>query len=211
MNVQELKNLSTVYRDKFVSLETQKKELEKASARLQEVIDNTPKHMDLLTGTRNFLQTVSEETRKKITGGLNEIVTMCIQSVFGNDYSFRIIPDTKRNSTVIDFYVVDNSGNEEVVLPPESNFGGGMIDTISIGLRFGLLKILSNPPKTPMILDEPAKMVSADRVESIAALVKDLTVLFDKQVIMVTHQESLMDLANKSLWFTKEKGITRLE
>lgn len=210
MNITDIKRATYALRDQKVMLETRMSENERHSKEIERLLERVPNHLDLLVGTRNLLQTVSEETRRRITKGLEDVVTMCIHSVFGTDYSFRIVPKTKSNSTVIEFYIVDNSGLDEVVLPPESNFGGGMIDTISIGLRFGLMKVIPNPPSTPMILDEPAKMVSADRIESIANLVKELTRIFDKQVIMVTHQEVLMDLADRSLWFTKESGQTKI-
>lgn len=211
MNLRDIKNARDTLFKRVAALEEKEVMTNQRIQELQQGITNSLNNQELLEGTRNFLQVVSEETRNRVTKGLEEVVTMCIQAVFGYEYSFRILPDTKRNATVVDFFVVDSTGDEEVVLPPETNFGGGMIDTISIGLRFGLLKVMNNPPEVPMILDEPAKMVSADRIEAIAKLVNELADIFGKQVIMVTHQERLMELADNSLYVRKENGISIIQ
>lgn len=211
LSIRDLEGVESELFKEFASLTSRIKLLNEEFLKLEELVNNTPDKLEVLEGARNFLQVISEETRNRVTSGLESVVTMCIQAVFGYDYSFRISPDTKRNATVIDFLIVDNSGDEEILLPPETNFGGGMIDTISIGLRFGLLKVLAIPPKTPMILDEPAKMVSEDRIQSIASLINELARTFDKQVIMVTHRDGLMELADNSIVVRKEKGTSIIE
>lgn len=210
MDVHTIERLRKSYHERAITLSERKRMIDVEVGSAKDLIEKIPSHQDLLEGARNFLQVVSEETRNKITKGLEDVVTMCIQSVFGDMYSFRITATTRANVANLDFWVVDNSGDVEVVLPPETNFGGGMIDTISIGLRFGLLKVMNNPPTTPLILDEPAKMVSADRVEAIASLIKELTNIFDKQVIMITHRQTLMELSDKSFYISKGEGVSEL-
>lgn len=162
--------------------------------------------LELLDGVQVFLQTLSEATRDEITSGLQEIVTRCLQSVFGPHLHFEIEVETKRNNTGIEFYVRNESGEHSVRLKPEESMGGGVIDTISIGLRFGLLKILTPQPEGPIFLDEPAKMVSADRVDSVANLLKELTDLFDKQVLVVTHHSSITDIVDRANYVHNEDG-----
>lgn len=172
----------------------------------QEDLKQFPAQLKLLEDVRVFMQTLAEATRNEITAGLQEIVTRCLQSVFGEHLTFEIEVETKRNNTGVEFYVVNTSGEHTVRLKPEENMGGGVIDTISIGLRFGLLKILTPTPKGPIFLDEPAKMVSSDRIDSIANLLKELSDLFDKQVIMVTHHDSLLEIMDNSTHVRIENG-----
>lgn len=167
-----------------------------------------PAQLQLLDGVRVFMQTLAEATRDEITSGLQQIVTRCLQSVFGPHLSFEIEVETKRNNTGIEFYVVNTAGEHTIRLRPEENMGGGVIDTISIGLRFGLLKILTPAPEGPIFLDEPAKMVSADRIDSIANLLKELSELFDKQVIMVTHHSSIVEVVDHAIYVRNENGRT---
>lgn len=170
------------------------------------VLKTYPNDLKLLEEVRIFMQTLAEATRDEIMTGLEEIVTRCLQSVFGPELSFEIEVETKRNNVGVEFYVVDTSGEHPVRLPPVGNMPGGAIDTIAIGLRFGLLKFITPIPEGPMYMDEPAKMVSSDRVISIANLLKELSDLFGIQIIMVTHHEALLDLADNSIYVKKEKG-----
>ncbi len=185
--------------------------LQDDSKQKQEKKEAIINHTALLEKVRVFLQELAEATRDEITKGLQDVVTLCLQSVFGPDIRFEIEVGTLRNHTSIEFYVVSEEGEHSVKLKPEDSMGGGVIDTISIGLRFGLLKILNPTPIGPVILDEPAKMVSSDRIESIGLLIKDLSVIFGKQVIMVTHHASLADIADHSVWIQKERGVSSVK
>lgn len=182
--------------------------LEEQISKLIETLKGYPSSMKLLEEVRVFMQTLAEATRDEIMSGLQEIVTRCLQSVFGPYMSFEIEVETKRNNTGIEFFVVNTSGEHAVRLRPEENMGGGVIDTISIGLRFGLLKILTPTPKGPIFLDEPAKMVSSDKIDSIAHLLKELAELFDKQIIMVTHHESMLEIVDNAIYVRNENGRT---
>jgi DNA repair exonuclease SbcCD ATPase subunit len=198
--------------DSFIRAHEEKeRELSRLSAHLQTLVSNLqsyPTTIHLYEEVRTFLQTLAEATRNEIMSGLQEIVTRCLQSVFGPHLSFEIEVETKRNNTGIEFYVVNTAGEHTIRLRPEDNMGGGVIDTISIGLRFGLLKVLTPSPKGPIFLDEPAKMVSGDRIESIANLLKELADLFDKQIIMVTHHQSIMEIVDSSIHVRNENGRT---
>ena len=182
--------------------------LEEGIHNLITVLKTYPTQLQLLEEVRVFMQTVAEATRDEIMSGLQEIVTRCLQSVFGPHMRFEIQVETKRNNVGVEFFVLDTSGEHAVRLKPEENMGGGVIDTISIGLRFGLLKVLTPAPEGPIFLDEPAKMVSADRIDSIANLLKELADLFGKQVIMVTHHESLLEIVDNAIYVRKEEGKT---
>lgn len=165
----------------------------------------------LLEEVRVFLQQLAEATRDELMRGLQTVVTLCLQHVFGPHLRFEIEIGTIRNNTAIEFYVVNEDGDLPVRLKPEDAMGGGLIDTVSIGLRFGLLKILNPAPIGPMFLDEPAKMVSADKVDYIGHLLKELSKMFDKQVFLVTHHTQLMDIADRGFYVRQEKGISICE
>lgn len=184
--------------------------------RLEQDIENTKatydqvnKDITLFEETRVFLQELAEVARSTVASGLEHIVTLCLQAIFGPTMSFEVEINTSRNSTVVNFYVLNTDGEETVRFAPEDSMGGGVVDTVAIGLRFGILKILNPQPIGPIILDEPAKMVSADLIDSIAALLKELTQMFDKQNIIVTHHASLMDVVDNAIYFEKVNGITR--
>ena len=160
----------------------------------------------LLEEVRVFLQQLAEVTRDELMKGLQTVVTLCLQHVFGPHIRFEIEVGTLRNNTSIEFFVVNEEGDVPVRLKPEDSMGGGIIDTVSIGLRFGLLKVLNPAPVGPMFLDEPAKMVSADKVEYIGNLLNELSKMFHKQIFLVTHHTQLMDMADRGVYVRQERG-----
>jgi DNA repair exonuclease SbcCD ATPase subunit len=209
----EIKNLIAVtdrvireYEESLKQLDYLEKSIEKNQTTYEEVKND----IALYEEVRVFLQELAEVARQEVASGLENIVTLCLQAVFGPTMSFEIDIDTSRNSTVIDFYVVNTDGEETVRFAPEESMGGGVVDTVAIGLRFGLLKILNPEPIGPIILDEPAKMVSGDLIDSIAALLQELTQMFDKQNILVTHHNSLMDVVDNAVYFEKINGVTKV-
>lgn len=169
------------------------------------------KKLELYEDVRILLQELAEVTREEVASDLERVVTLCLQAVFGEELSFEIEIDTSRNTTVIEFYVVDTSGPEVVKDTPEDSMGGGIVDTCAIGLRFGLLQILNPRPVGPIVMDEPAKMVSRDLIEGIASLVQELTSLFNKQTILVTHHTSVENVIENPVHFAKINGYTSIE
>lgn len=160
----------------------------------------------LLEQVRVCLQQLAEVTRDQIMEGLKTVVTLCLQHVFGPEMSFEIEVSTLRNNTAIEFFVVIDHGKHVVRMKPEDTMGGGVLDTVSIGLRFGLLRVLDPLPYGPIFLDEPAKMVSQDKVEYIGHLLKDLSQMFEKQIILVTHHTQLYDIADKGIFVEQTQG-----
>lgn len=168
------------------------------------------KQTAFLEQVRAFIQTFAQATRHEIVSGLELVVTTCLQIAFGETYQFEIEVGTRANKTVVDFYVVKQTDEGEVRLPPVDNMGGGIIDAVALGLSFGLLKVIENPPEGPILYDEPAKMVSGDRVLPIASILHELHRLFDRQIILVTHHEAIAEMCDKSYRALKNDGIAKV-
>lgn len=193
------------YEDSLVRIQVLEEDIIKNKATFDKLVEQ----IALYEEVRVFLQQLAEVARREVAAGLESIVTLCLQAVFGPTMSFEIEIETSRNSTVINFYVVNSDGEHIVRDSPEDSMGGGVVDTVAIGLRFGLLKVLNPEPIGPIILDEPAKMVSADKIGSIAVLLQELTQMFQKQNIIITHHDSLMEVVDNSIYFEKINGITQ--
>lgn len=182
-------------------------ELEEKKRRREELVQN----LALFEEVRVFLQKLAVTARDKVMSGLQDVVTMCLQIVFGPDIHFEIEVDTKRENTAVEFYVVNTRGEKPVRKKPDKRMGGGVVDTVAIGLRYGLMKVVKPEPKGPMGLDEPAKMVSPDRVESIGKLLKQLSVIFGKQTILVSHHEALIDILDNPIRVRQVRGVSICE
>ncbi|PGQ88220.1 ATPase [Priestia megaterium] len=212
--MREIQNILTVTEDAISDFNSSLADLDRLEAELQKnekELKELEELLELYEEVRLVLQELAETTREQISSELEHVVTLCLQAVFGEELSFEIEIDTSRNNTVVEFYVVDTSGDEILRQPPEDSMGGGIVDTCAIGLRFGLLQILNPKPKGPIILDEPAKMVSGGRIIAIASLFQELTDMFKKQAIFVTHHTPIMDVVENPIYFEKVNGYTRIE
>lgn len=185
-------------------------DLEEQLAAMEAEIPNVTKKIELYEEVRIVLQDMAKETRTAICSELEHVVTLCLQSVFGEKYSFEIEIDTSRNTTVIDFFVIDGRGPVPIRRPPEDSMGGGIVDTCAIGLRWGLLQIVNPYPVGPILVDEPAKMVSSedDAVREIGNLLQELTHLIKKQCILVTHHEPIKETIEHAIFVKNVQGST---
>jgi len=213
--MREIQNILDITDEAIASFNGTLAEIDKLELELQEnekELKKLEELLELYEDVRIVLQELAETTREQVCAELEHVVTLCLKAVFvDEELSFEIEINTSRNNTVIEFYVIDESGDEPVRLPPEDSFGGGTVDTCAIGLRFGLLQILDPKPLGPIILDEPAKQVSGGRVVAIAALLQELTDMFKKQTILVTHHEAIMNVIENPIFFEKIKGYTRVD
>lgn len=207
----ELESLMAVTDRAIKGFEDSLRELdnfERDFGKTQDALEDLNKEISKLEEVRVFLQELAEIARGEIASGLEQIVTLCLQSVFGDGLSFEIEINTERNNTTVSFYVLNEEGN--VRSEPKDSMGGGVVDVVATGLRFGLLKILNPPPIGPIILDEPGKMISANLIPSFAELIYELTHMFKKQNIMITHHESLMQVADHSIYVEKVNGVSKI-
>lgn len=193
MSATEFRSLLTGHAEAAIRhIDDEERELARLERELERKLEERETfkaHTAFLERVRVFVQGIAEATRGEIVSGLEQIVTTCLQIMFGDTYRFEIEVETKNNNTAVEFYVVQDDGDTPVRLKPVGNMAGGIIDTISIGLSFGILKVVPDPPQGPVLFDEPAKMVSDDRAAGIIRLLVEMGTLFDRQVILVTHHE----------------------
>ena len=212
--MREIQNILAITDQAIASYNGSLAEIEKLEIELQEnekELKKLEELLELYEDVRIVLQELAETTRAQVCSDLEHVVTLCLQAVFDDRYSFEIEIDTSRNNTVIEFYVVKTSRGVVTKRPPEDSMGGGTVDTCAIGLRFGLLQILNPKPLGPIILDEPAKMVSVARINAIASLLQELTGMFKKQTILVTHHKSIIDIVDHLIFYEEVDGYTRVE
>ena len=209
--MREIEHLSELTAEAIREHEAKFKEIDSLESGLEDIeqqLSLIDKKIKLYEGSQLLLQNLAEVTRNDYAADLEKVVTLCLQSVFGEHKSFEIEIKPSRNKVAVEFYVVDTSGSEPLRRPPEDSMGGGVVDTVSIGLRFGLLQLVNPKPLGPIILDEPAKHVSSGKVDAISTLILELTRMFNKQTILVTHHQNLVDIADNAITFDKKDGYT---
>lgn len=185
---------STAYYHKMVG---EKNGIEKDIRSLQYSLTKAQVDIELYQKVQHLLNVVSTEAREKAKGLLEQTVTAAINFVSPEAVSFEIEMTTLRGKPACEFYVVSSVNGEVSRQRPEDSCGGGFVDIISTALRYAYVNIFSDPYiGNAIILDEPGKMVSEMAAVKFAEFTKSLGQSFDRQTIMVTHNDNLIGIAD---------------
>lgn len=193
----------TELEDKFQQLELNiavKKSMEKKIkddlAATQEKAEKLSKEIDILEQVRILLQRTSEYARMQIKQQVEMLVSHCLQFVFGPNLEFVIELNEVRGKTEAEFYVVSTYDNIKIKTKPQDARGGGIVDVISLALRIAVIQSINSYTEGPLILDEPAKHVSSEYIANVAQFLKQISEFFHRQIIMVTHNQYLSEIAD---------------
>ncbi|NBI07923.1 ATPase [Senegalia massiliensis] len=178
----------------------------------QEILDKTTKistldnDIDVLEKTNILLQRTSEYAREQSKYQIENLVTNCLQYIFDENMEFKIEINEAYGKPNAEFYVITN-GVETIKTKPEDSRGGGIIDIISLALRISFLQIHNPKVFGPLILDEPAKHVSEEFIFNVSEFLKQISEMFNRQIIMVTHNNHLASIADLA-YRVELNGIT---
>ncbi|MCG0276063.1 MAG: ATPase [Thermosediminibacteraceae bacterium] len=171
-----------------------KLEEEKASKIIQ--FEELNKEVELLEKVRILLQKTSEYAREQAKQQIEMLVTRCLQFIFGENIEFKIELSEVRGRPEAEFYVVSSYGDTSIITKPQDARGGGIVDVISLALRIAVIQCSNTYVNGPIILDEPAKHVSNEYISNVAQFLKQISKIFKRQIIMVTHNQFLSEIAD---------------
>lgn len=177
---------------------------------LQKQLDNqsSNKHAlqnryDDLVEARRIISEAARSTQLQFQGFVESLVTMAIQTVFPEQqYRFVMEFDLKANRSEINLLVQQG---EKEPYRPEDEQGGGLLDVLSFALRV-VMWSLEKPRSRPVfVMDEPFRYCG--KLTSLAGnMMKEISQKLGIQIIMVTHEDSLSEIADKSWLVKREKG-----
>lgn len=153
----------------------------------------------LLQQSKALILDTGEKTQTKIKNYIEETVTLALQSVFGEQYTFSIEFDyEKRDQFEVNFFILKKISPEVTLkLEPRKNqCAGGHKDVCSFALRLVCLTLEQPEVIYILILDEPFKNISAKFLPAVGQMVVDISQLLNLQIIMVTHINSFIESAN---------------
>jgi len=195
-DIKELADTLEKMKKIYLINKTREEELQKRQLEVKEELVKLRADNDLLEQVRILLQQTSEFSREQARQQVEWLVTSALQAVFGGEIEFKIELVENRNRPEAEFYVLSRYEGVEVKVKPQDARGGGIVDVVSLALRFAILHLFQPPLSGPIILDEPAKHVSEEYIASVAQFLKNISTYFDRQVIMVTHNNYLSEMAD---------------
>ena len=180
------------------------KESGKREKIIEEINDSSKKiieinaNIELLEKVNILLQKTSEFAREQAKTQIEILVTNCLQYVFESNIEFKIEIEELYGKPNAEFYVITNADGCIIKTKPELSRGGGVVDIISLALRIAFLQVHKPLVEGPLILDEPAKHVSEDFIFNVADFLKKTSEMFNRQIIMVTHNNHLSSIGTNA-------------
>lgn len=139
-----------------------------------------------------ILDEASTEARQQAAEAIEEMGTNALQFVLGSDYSLKIELKNQAKGDIANIYVVQRDENGELIeTEPSEEDGGGIADIVSMAMQFALLELANSGNAAPFFMDEPTKFVSKGYSDRVAQFISSMSHSFDRQIILVTHDEHL--------------------
>ena len=168
--------------------------------------------IELYQKVQHLLNIVSNESRQKAKKLLEQTVTSTINFVSSEQVAFEIELSTLRGKPACEFYVVTTVDGQPSRQRPQDSCGGGFVDIISTALRYAYINVFSDPViGNAIVLDEPGKMVSELAAVKFAEFAKHLGQSFDRQTIMITHNDNLINVADNVKMVTKVNDVSIIQ
>ena len=155
-----------------------------------------------------LLQKTSDYARQQAKRRIEEIVTSALTVVFDKDYRFEIEIAVKGNQPVAEYWLQSEDVRTQLK-PPDYDRGGGVADVVSLALRLAVGEI--SGVRGPLFLDEVGKMVGKEYAPNVAYFLKQYSHKFNRQIVLITHNQDLAEIGEVSLHVTQIKGVSKIE
>jgi hypothetical protein len=131
---------------------------------------------------------------------IEDIVTLSLQTVYGEKYKFKLKQQVKYNKTEFRPYILKN--NKERRLRTS-----GIVDVISFGFRLAVWALKSKQMGN-FWFDEPFKFIQKNKEPVVGQMMAEIGNLLNIQTVMTTHSESLGEIGDKTYRVVQEKDIS---
>ena len=128
-----------------------------------------------------FIQIVAQQTQEQLRYHIEDIVQLCLDTCFPDEYQFKIIFEIKRGKTEARLCFVKD-GHE---INPMDASGGGVVDLAAFALRIAAWSL--GKSDNTIVLDEPFRFLSKDLQPRAGEILQELSRKLGIQYIIVTH------------------------
>lgn len=199
MTVQQLRNKLEQQKGQKIQLE---KSLETLESELQDKRRSLLRHEQ----AREIIKNVGLKTQQELQFHISDITSLALDAVFSNPYELKVEFVQRRNKTECDLLFV-RDGNE---IDPITASGVGAIDVAAFALRIASWSMELPRTRNVIILDEPFRFLSVNYQDQASAMIKEISQKLGLQFIIITHEQTLTNYADKTFEVTIKKGISRV-
>jgi DNA repair exonuclease SbcCD ATPase subunit len=183
--------------------------LKQQLADLSDTIATKKQEVEQLILARWVISEVARQTQLNIKAYVESLVTMVIQAIYEDPtMKFILDFDISRNKSEAFLYVQEGDAEPYV---PKDEMGGGVIDAIGLAMRIVLWSLESPRSRNLIIADEPMKFLGKGHILTRAGDVfGEISHNLGIQLILVTHEPELIEIADKAWFVKKENGISQV-
>ena len=195
-------------RNRFEQLKGEKQHLEKSLKAARDQLSSLEKSHDKILEAREIIREVGLATQGQLSWHIQDIVSLALASVFPDPYEFEVNFILNRNKTECVLGLVSKDGQK---LHPLNATGGGVVDVAAFALRVASCSMQVPAVRPVLILDEPFRYLSTDYQQAAGQLPTEIADKIGYQIICVTHEESLMDVADRVFRVSNSRGKSHLQ
>ena len=176
------------HRQQIDKLKTRHEVAKEQSRRNRFIVEEAEDHLIAAEQARHLIQQVGQAVQQEAHDRLAGVVSRCLEAVFDEPYTFKIVFDRKRNQTEARLVFV----RDGMEVSPLDAAGGGVVDVAAFALRLSCLMLKRPQPRRLLVLDEPFRFVSESYRPRIKAVVENLAEKMGIQILLVTHAPELV-------------------
>ncbi len=199
-----LADFDSLYNETKAKLDVYTQQVKQANDKVEEETAN----ISTANSALDICNVVLMATQNEVKTFIEEIVTLALQAVFGEEYGFEIEYDIKRNKSEAKFGLTKYGQKFEDM---EEECGGGVVDVISFALRIALWALTNPTPSPIMILDEPGKHISMNQQEVFAEMLSKVSKMFGMQMIVVSHSDDIINVCDRAFQVKQIKDVSQVE
>jgi DNA repair exonuclease SbcCD ATPase subunit len=155
---------------------------------------------------REIIREVGLRTQQQLQVHISDITSLALEAVFDDPYELVVEFVQRRNKTECDLYFQRDGQRVD----PISASGGGAVDVAAFALRIAAWSMQTPRSRNTIILDEPLRFLSEDLQEQASRMIKELSERLGIQFVIITHEETLAQHADKTFEVRLRKGVSRI-
>ncbi len=207
----DIKDIFFKRKNKYQLSLGEKKSIDENIFRIEKKIERLLENSEELILVDTLLKQTADFSREQASVQIKSIVTSCLKLVFNSDMEFEIELSQSRGKNSAEFFIIEKQEDNVYKYKIQDSRGGGVIDILSLALRLAFLLKYSPSINGPLILDEPAKHVSEDFIFNVSNFIKKVSEEFDKQIILISHNEHISSIGDKGYRISKSNLISHIE
>lgn len=212
MDISSLENNAKELEKSVIIAKQNKKNIESEISSLKAKCTKLENDNLILDKAITVLTSAANTSRDNARAHFEKIVTDALQFVTqSTDYEFIIKDLPGRAKASYDFFIKSTVNGVECIQKPEDANGGGFVDIISVASKYAYLEIFNDPKimSGTLFFDEPGKMISEQMSVKFAEYLKFLGNHYNRQTIMITHNNNLSSVADRTFIVSKDvNGIS---